>query len=421
MSNGDVEYHYLMDTAAGGAKGPKRDGTTYTTMVNTIKSIVGTGVLTLPYAMKSAGLVPGLIAFAVVGLYTMYSMWLISESFYMKPNVSTYGQLCESALGTAGRIIGGVNIVILEILVGAGYLVFVGINFASVVEWVAPWIVMLLCLPIIACFIFQSNVNSLSFISTAGNIAIVTSLAIILYYASINTEGNGTYELGGSLSGMAVFLGSTIFMFSGHAEVIAIVKPMSDRSQYPKVLLSSIAILFSIYIVFGVAVYISFGAHTEGLIFNNMDGNLVAGTKVFHSLAILFSIPVKLWPAFEAIELVSLGEDWQEKDTTTMCTRVTSVIIRLSLLGSMAFTAIAIPDFAFLVAFCGSFCISLVGMVLPPLIYIILSEECKDVGRRLSLGGKIIHWILFLIGVSVCTASSGNILWEKIKAYNDNY
>eukprot|EP00466_Bigelowiella_natans_P021256 jgi/Bigna1/145429/aug1.99_g20137 len=262
MSSKREDQHLIgqFDTA----KLPAREGTEYTTMVNTIKSIVGTGVLTLPYAISVAGIIPGMISFAM------------------------------TALGFTGRLIGSINIVMLEILVGAGYIVFVGRNFASV---------------------------------------------------------------GGDLEGLAVFMGSTVFMFSGHAEVVAIVKPMKDRSKYPKVLVISVGTLFLIYLVFGLVVYISFGEKTEGLIFENMSGNLVAVTKVFHSLAILFSIPVKLWPAFENV---------------TLQTRITSVGIRLSLLIATGAVAILVPDFAFLVAFCGSFCITLVGLVLPPLMYIIL-------------------------------------------------
>mmetsp|Transcript_34228 Transcript_34228/g.57947 ORF Transcript_34228/g.57947 Transcript_34228/m.57947 type:complete len:347 (+) Transcript_34228:387-1427(+) len=343
-------------------------------------------------------------------------MWLISECFYMRPNIATYDQLCETALGFTGRLIGSINIVMLEILVGAGYIVFVGRNFASVVFGVPAEGLMLACLPIIGAFLFQKDVNSLGFISGAGNAAIVCSLAIIMYFSFMNTEGNGTYHYGGDLEGLAVFMGSTVFMFSGHAEVVAIVKPMKDRSKYPKVLVISVGTLFLIYLVFGLVVYISFGEKTEGLIFENMSGNLVAVTKVFHSLAILFSIPVKLWPAFEAIELGMLGQNWEIQPNVTLQTRITSVGIRLSLLIATGAVAILVPDFAFLVAFCGSFCITLVGLVLPPLMYIILcnadSNQFRE-DRRMSTLSCVIHWILFAIGVGVCVGSSAQILIAK--------
>jgi len=398
VDNGATEGTYLM-SPLDRAKLPKREGTEYAALVNTIKAIVGTGVLTLPYAMRVAGILQGLSAFFLVFLYCTYTMWLISECFKIKPNISTYDQLCQTALGMTGRIIGSINIILLETLVGAGYLVFVGKNFASVVFGVPAEGLMLACLPIIGLFIFNQDVNSLGFISSAGNAAIVASLTIIMYYAINNTEGNGTYSFGGDLGGLAVFLGSTVFMFSGHAEVIAIVKPMRDRSAYPRVLLQSVSILFFVYLIFGLTVYLSFGETSSGLIFENMSGNLVAVTKVFHSLAILFSIPVKLWPAFEAIELATLGQHWEHVEGgPTFSTRVSSVVIRLSCLLSTGMVAILVPDFAFLVAFCGSFCISLVGLVLPPVMYIILMEES---GERLPLWSRILHWLLFIIGTGV--------------------
>jgi len=405
-----TEYSALVDAEVY----PKGEGSAYTATVNTVKAIVGTGILTLPYAMKCSGLVNGLIAFCSVGLYSTYSMWLISECFRLKPHVSTYEQLCETALGSFGRIIGAINIILLEVLVGAGYLVFVGVNFASVVDSLSATVVMLGCAPVILAFIFNRTVNSLGFISQVGNFAIVASLAVILYYASINTEGRGTYELGGDIGGLAVFLGSTVFMFSGHAEVVAIVKPMADRSEYLKVLLTSVGFLFVIYMIFGIVVYVSFGEVTDGLIFNNMSGTPVSITKIFHSLAILFSIPVKLWPAFEAIELYALGQDWQEMPTTGLAQHIASIVIRCSVLTAMLAVAIGVPDFAFLVAFCGSFCISLVGLVLPPLVYILLTSKARNSKEHLSTLGIIIHWILFLIGVGVCSGSSGQILYTKL-------
>mmetsp|Transcript_34228 Transcript_34228/g.57948 ORF Transcript_34228/g.57948 Transcript_34228/m.57948 type:complete len:166 (+) Transcript_34228:94-591(+) len=74
MSSKREDQHLIgqFDTA----KLPAREGTEYTTMVNTIKSIVGTGVLTLPYAISVAGIIPGMISFAMIGVYSTYILIL---------------------------------------------------------------------------------------------------------------------------------------------------------------------------------------------------------------------------------------------------------------------------------------------------------------------------------------------------------
>ena len=101
-------------------------------LVNTLKSILGTGLLAIPHEFAGVGITAGLVLTAVVGTWSCYTMHLIAHCTLLAnatggTAVTTFGELVALALGPrTGAVLGTSNLVLHQLLCCAAYLVFVG-------------------------------------------------------------------------------------------------------------------------------------------------------------------------------------------------------------------------------------------------------------------------------------------------------
>nr|ACU13455.1 unknown [Glycine max] len=110
------------------------------TLGNIIVTVVGTGVLGLPFAFRIAGWVAGSLGVAIVGISTYYCMLLLvmcreklaSEEPLGESN--TYGDLGYRSFGTPGRYLTEVIIVVAQCAGSVAYFVFIGQNLYSVFQ-----------------------------------------------------------------------------------------------------------------------------------------------------------------------------------------------------------------------------------------------------------------------------------------------
>ena len=78
------------------------------------------------------------------------------------------------------------------------------------------------------------------------------------------------------------------------------------------------------------------------------------------------------------------------------------------------FLALA-PDFEFLVAFIGAFCMGLIAFVLPPLMYCsLLSSMARARKAPTGLGALCVHSALALLGTLVFLGSTYSVVHDKL-------
>jgi amino acid permease len=101
-------------------------------LFNTLKSILGTGLLAIPHEFAGVGITAGLVLTAVVGTWSCYTMHLIAHCTLLAnatggTAVATFGELVGRALGPrTGAVLGTSNLVLHQLLACAAYMVFVG-------------------------------------------------------------------------------------------------------------------------------------------------------------------------------------------------------------------------------------------------------------------------------------------------------
>ncbi|KAL5999467.1 hypothetical protein ACLOJK_037752 [Asimina triloba] len=110
------------------------------TFGNIIVSIVGTGILGLPFAFRVAGWLVGSFAVIFAGISTFYCILLLiecrerveEEDAEESTQIQTYGDLVGRAFGAAGRFATEFVVLISQCGGAVAYLVFIGQNLSSI-------------------------------------------------------------------------------------------------------------------------------------------------------------------------------------------------------------------------------------------------------------------------------------------------
>ena len=102
--------------------------------VNTLKSVLGTGLLAMPWAFH---VLRHHVGFAVtlclvLGAWSCYTMLLLYRCMVLAwPVTGGYGELVHAALGPRGGTLCSLNLVVHQVMCVAAYLVFICLLYTS--------------------------------------------------------------------------------------------------------------------------------------------------------------------------------------------------------------------------------------------------------------------------------------------------
>jgi proton-coupled amino acid transporter len=437
---------------------------------STFKSVFGTGVLAFPYAVKSAGLLYSLIGTVIICIWSFYTAHLISRCAHLCPSARSFDDVCEAAFGRAGQWIGGVNLVLHQILVAAAYLVFCAKTIAGLCgtacesaagpDSYATWVVLALAPPLLV-FCSLRDVSVLAPVSACGNVAVVVCLVVILVSVAPSVDFGRpdiTWVPTDPAVSVATFFGMSVFTFAGQTEVVTVYLSMRDRARYPEVLVSVALLSLAIFGGFGAIVYAGFGEKTHKVIVENLDNGATSViAKIAISVVVYLTLPLKMMPAFEVVEGAArkfapcgdevsgvsrdnnlVGGDahhYRQLDDVVetpgsptadlenghsaaveeravqkggnIFAPLRDLLLRWTLSIVPLAVALLVTDFGFLVAFVGAFCLSLIAFVLPPFMFIRLGG-CE--GGRLQW---IAHVLLGVAGSLACIYCTAQCLLQK--------
>ncbi|MED6106210.1 hypothetical protein PIB30_002663 [Stylosanthes scabra] len=305
------------------------------TLGNIIVSVVGTGVLGLPYAFRIAGWVAGSLGVAIVGITTYYCMLLLvmcrRKLASEEPLVEaiTYGDLGYRSFGASGRYMTELLILVAQCGGSVAYLVFIGQNLHSV---------------------FQSygiTMNSFLFMLVPVEIG----LSWI-----------------GSLSALAPFS-----IFADVCNILAIAIVVKEDIQ--QVLQGEF----------------SFGQRTT--ITSNIGGlPFAAGMAVGLCIGLVFTFPTMLHPLNEIVE-GKLKIFQRDNDGSARLGKPVTCISRTVVVVVLAILASFVPEFSVFASFVGSTICGMMSFVLPATFHL------KLFGRSLSTWQRALDFIVLFSGL----------------------
>lgn len=282
-----------------------------------LKAFVGTGVLFLPKAFSSGGLVFSALTLFFFGILS-YWCYLILVYSKLAVKVSSFGEIGLICYGLWLQQLILSSIVLSQVGFVAAYIVFTGENLRAFVGNVTKynmedvdifWFILFQAC-ILAPLSLIRDITKLSLLALLANVFIFFGLLTILYftiteYASNGfIPGDGIYYWFNQLQ-FSLFIGVAIFAFEGIGLIIPIQESMIYPDNFPKVLFKVIMTISVIFVFVGSIGYLTFGDSISTVILLNLPQNspLVIMTQFLYALAILLSTPIQIFPAVRLIEL----------------------------------------------------------------------------------------------------------------------
>lgn len=371
-----------------------------------LKAFVGTGVLFLPRAFASGGLVASCLTLTAFGLIS-YWCYLILVYAKLAVGVSSFGEIGLRCYGRWLQQLILFSILLLQIGFVAAYIVFTAENLRAFIcnvlrlnsgDYDIVWFILFEAAVLTPMSLIR-DITRLSLAALLANFLILVGLVTILYYTLAEFVHNRLVPAEGihylfNKNEFSLFIGVAIFAFEGIGLIIPIQESMIYPHNFPKVLFQVIATISFIFVFVGTFGYLTFGSKIETVILLNLPQGspFVMLIQLVYALAILLSTPIQIFPAVRLIELRLFSQAWSGKASSSVKWSKNAVRFLFVALASI----IAIyggRNLDKFVSFVGCFaCIPLVYMY-PPMLHL---KACCGNGQNRTLA--ILDYILIVLG-----------------------
>jgi len=365
---------------------------------NVICTVVGTGLLQLPFGLEETGWIG---VFILVGLAFVagYTATLLIKC--MKPpsgkKLYTYSEIGKEAFGIYGSLI--VDLMLHATLIGVAtiYLILSGenlstlladfpshsgddSNFTVVVANIAPFY----CILIVACLMWMhvwlKTLHEVGFLSAFNVLVAVFLLVVVLLeiftnipspkpdHNFINFSGYGLSLAGGFVS--------FAFSYGAHAVLPTVYETMKKPHQFNLMIILTFIGILGFYLPMSISGYWAFGTGTQSPIYNNIcettctfiqsTGKWLAIFAI--TLHIMLSYAIVLNPTERAIERL-LGIDEMKRSL------VLRVAIRTAVVLITVLIAVIIPDFGDFLNLVSSCTNTATTFVFPCLFHLVLFKN----------------------------------------------
>lgn len=338
------------------------------TFANVFISIVGAGVLGLPYTFKKTGWLMGsLILFSVAALTYHCMMLLIQTRRKLNPQkINSFGDLGFSVCGSPGRFAVDSMIVLSQAGFCVSYLIFVATTLAFIFNFSpnpqSSFNLTPKSMFIWGCFPFQLGLNSIPTLTHLAPLSIFADVVDIGAMGVVMVEDWFIFmkekQVLKAFGGFSVFfygLGVAVYAFEGIGMVLPLELEMREKNKFGKVLGLSMGFISLMYGGFGVLGYFAFGEETKDIITTNLgQGVLSYFVQLGLCVNLFLTFPVMMNPVYEVVE-------------RRVCEGRYSLWVRWGLVLGVSLVALLVPNFADFLSLVGSSVCVVLGFVLPAL------------------------------------------------------
>ncbi|KAJ2154969.1 hypothetical protein GGH19_003578 [Coemansia sp. RSA 1807] len=301
-----------------------------------IKAFVGTGVLVLPRAFYNGGLLTACVLMVLVAWYAWHCILLLAE-VYLQIGGGSYSDIGRRLYGRWMQYAVTSSIVLAQIGGCCAYTIFVAQNWRNVFNTLSGcrvqlstefWVLVQMLVFVPLALIRQ--IRYFAPVALVANVLIIVSLGYLLGFDlwAISTHGPAPF-VNYNPARFPLLVGTAVYSFEGVTLVIPILESLRDKRSFSRVLTLAIMLCLGLFLCVGSLSYLTFGDRVEAVVLLNLP-NTSAWTllvQILYSVAILFSMPLQLFPAvriMEAMMFVRSGRDfksikWQKNVFRTLC------------------------------------------------------------------------------------------------------
>lgn len=285
---------------------------------NYINSIIGSGVIGIPYAFQQAGFGLGVILLLGMALITDYSLILMVRSGHLSGSFSYQG-LMQAAFGKPGYVLLSILQFTYPFIAMVSYNVVVGDTFTKVLtrmthvspdsllarrEFVVALATILITIPL-CLYRDISKLSKVSFMSLVFICFILVTIFIRM--ATLHDKVPSTPDAWQFANkGIIPAIGIMAFAFMCHHNTFLVYDSIENASQQRWNTVTHASVLTSccVTIMFGIAGYATFTGFSQGDLLENYcpQDDLMNISRAAFSITILLTYPIECFVTREVIE-----------------------------------------------------------------------------------------------------------------------
>ena len=296
---------------------PKKQSGLFGASSNLVNSIVGAGIVGIPYAFRQAGFVAGLILLGLVAFLTDRSLRVIINLATYHPklknrNVLTFESLASYPFGKAGKAFILVNMFIMAYGAMVAYLIIIKDTVPTVIgvsdgTFKREIVLIIFSLVIMVPLSMQRDMASLSVWSFISVLADVILVGFVAAFApikeTVSDAGGFGAVLGSNWINPTLFVGLGVLSTAMACQHSAFIVSGSIRNhtstRWKLVTVSSISFATILCAIMGFCGFLGFLDDTQGNILNNFDPSSVAanGARTLLAITMFFTYPMESFVA----------------------------------------------------------------------------------------------------------------------------
>ncbi|XP_058792720.1 putative sodium-coupled neutral amino acid transporter 11 [Phymastichus coffea] len=375
---------------------------------NFINSIIGSGVIGIPYALHQAGFGLGMFLLIIVAVLTDYSLILMVRSGHLCGEMSYQG-LMRASFGRPGFYILTALQFVYPFIAMVSYNVVVGDTVTKVLIRVTGLepdsflvrrevVILLATLLVVIPLCLYRNVAKLAKISFLSLVCVGFILLAIFIrmdsMSSIVPSQPGSWQFG-HVSGVVPAVGIMAFAFMCHHNTFLIYGSIERATQdkWDVVTHWSLFTSFLIAAAFGVAGYATFTGYVQGDLMENYCWNddLMNLSRIMFSGTILLTFPIECFVTREVIMTALRGTDEVENhDAYIAGTDRKYLIITMGIIVTTYLISMSTDCLGIVLELNGILAAVPLAYVLPALCYLKLEEGPLLCHRKLPALGLLL-------------------------------
>ncbi|XP_070566666.1 putative sodium-coupled neutral amino acid transporter 11 isoform X3 [Ptychodera flava] len=326
--------------------------------LNTVNSIIGSGILGMPYAMNLAGLPLGIILMILVSFVTDYSMVLLIKGGELS-GTGNYQDLVRAAFGKPGYVWLSAIQFLYPFIAMISYNVIIGDTITKVLMrifhlpeedlgtdhvlanryFIISISTVLVTLPLSA----YRNISKLVKVSIVS--LFMVAFIVIVIIVRTATMGPhipptpGAWDFGHIHFAQAIGIMSFAFVCQHNSFLIYDSLEEPTIKNWSLVAHISVMVSFLVSALFGACGYATFKGYTQGDILENYchDDDLANAARLIYGITIMFTFPIECFVTREVLDNIIVNWGYAEKpQTLTRHLVETLILVGLTLGISMA-------------------------------------------------------------------------------------
>jgi len=219
----------------------------------------------------------------------------------------TFQELGLKVFGQRGKWAIEAGICVSQVSFVCAYFLFIGDNVAAVVNkdgiFGSGTFYTLIATVAAVPLVYLKSIKKLVPAAILADVIIIFGLGVIFAYDFITIDRVHETVSAFTPSGLPLFFGIAVFAFEGINIILPVEQSMEDPKKFSGVLRQSYVHLTVVMILLGALSYSAFGESTQTpILFSLPDNDLVKSVQIMYSIALFFSVPLQMVPAFNIME-----------------------------------------------------------------------------------------------------------------------